>query len=485
MSINRSISNGFVWNLLERFGVLGIQFVLQIVLARLLDPEHYGMLSLMVIFTTLASVFVQKGFSSALIQNKDVTENDYSSVFWLSFAVAVLIYILMFLSAPFIAAYYNMHDLIAPFRVLSLILLPGAFNSVQLAKISREMDFKKVFFSNIAAVVVAGISGIVVAILGGGLWALVVQSLLNVVVASIVMWHTVSWKPRLIFDLNRVKVLFSFGWKILVSNLLSTLYQDLSSLVIARKYSGSTLGYYNRGKHFPQFLMNAINTSVQAVMLPAMSASQSEQNRVKRLTRHSIMLSSYVVFPMMAGLAAVAKPLISLILTDKWLPSVPFMQAYCFVFAFYPVHSCNLQAINAIGRSDIFLKLEVIKKAIGLVSLIIAVGVFDSPLIIAFSSAFTTIISFFINAYPNKRLINYTYLEQIKDILPSLFACLLMLLGVVAVGNVGIGPFQTMVLQILTGFVLYIAISKIMNMKPYNLILDMVKRHFKLAKGKK
>ena len=393
------------WKLMERFGVQGIQFVLQVVLARLLDPEHYGVLSIMVIFTSLANVFVQNGFNTALIQNKDVTEEDYSSVFWVTLGIAGVMYALIFAGAPLIADFYAMPDIVAPLRVLALLLFPGALNSVQLAKISREMDFKKVFYSNIGGIIISGMVGIVIALMGGGLWALVAQSLLNILVACLVMRFTVHWRIRLVCNLQRVGKLFRFGWKLLVSGLLDTLYQDLRSLVIGKKYDSGTLGYYNRGKQFPQFIINAINGAIQSVMLPAMSAKQDDRPQVKDMMRLSMTMSAYVIFPMMAGLAAVATPLVSLLLTDKWLPCVPYMQVYCFTLAFYPVHSCNLQAINAMGRSDLFLKLEIVKKMVGMMLLVIGVVCFDTPLAIAMTGLVGIWTGWLINSFPNKELI--------------------------------------------------------------------------------
>lgn len=467
------MKKALIWKLLERFGVQGVQFVLQIVLARLLDPGHYGILSLMVIFTTLANVFIQQGFNTALIQNKDVTEEDYSSVLWVSLGVAGVLYVTLFLTAPAIAAFYEMPDLVAPFRVLCLMLFPGALNSVQLAKVSRDMDFKKVFYSNVGGVLVSGIVGIAIALLGGGLWALVAQTLLNTAAACIVMIFTVKLKLSFVCNFKRVKVLFAYGWKLLVSGLLETLYQDLRSLVIGKKYDSSMLGYYNRGKQFPQFIINAVNGAVQSVLLPAMSAEQDEKAKVKELMRNSVMISSFVIFPMMAGLAGVATPLVSLLLTDKWLPCVPYMQIYCFSLAFYPVHTSNLQAINAMGRSDIFLKLEIIKKGIGLTALVIAVFCFDSPIAIAMTGAITTLLSCFINAWPNKKLIGYSYLEQMKDILPSFIAAILMLFGVWAVELLQIGTIITLIVQVLVGVVVYAALSIIFKMKPFRDLLGM------------
>ena len=482
-TIEKTVSKGFIWKLLERFGVQGIQFILQIILARLLDPEHYGVLSIMVIFTTLANVFIQNGFNTALIQNKDVDEDDYSSVFWVSLGIAGALYALIFFAAPLIGSFYEMPDIVAPLRVLALMLFPGALNSVQLAKVSREMDFRKVFYSNIGAVIVSGSVGIAIALLGGGLWALVAQSMLNVFVACIVMRFTVKLKLRLKCNFHRVKILFAFGWKLLVSSLIDTLYQDLRSLVIGKKYDSSTLGYYNRGKQFPQFMVNAINGAVQSVMLPAMSAKQDDKAQVKAMMRNSITMSAYVIFPMMAGLAGVATPLVQLLLTDKWLPCVPFLQIYCFSFAFYPVHSCNLQAINAVGRSDVFLKLEIIKKSYGLIALIIAVFCFDSPIAIAMTGIFTTVISCFVNSYPNKKLINYSYFEQMRDILPSFAASLVMFGVVLAVGMLPLSPILLLLLQIITGIAVYVAISAITKMKPYLTVLTMLKTMLRRKKG--
>lgn len=479
-----TISSALFWKIFERFGVQGTQFVLQIILARLLDPEHYGVLSMMVIFTTLANVFIQRGFNTSLVQNKDVTEEDYSSVFWVTMGIAATLYIGLFAATPAIASFYKMPDLVQPFRVLCLVLFPGALNSVQLAKVSRALDFKQVFRSNVAAILIAGIVGIVMAYMGAGLWALVAQNLLNVALASVVMWFTVRWRPKLVCNLKRVKILFAYGWKLLVSGLLDTLYQDLRSLVIGKKYDSGTLGYYNRGKQFPQFVINAINSSVQSVLLPAMSAKQDENERVKHMMRNSITLSSYIIFPMMAGLAAVATPLVQLLLTDKWLPCVPYMQIYCVSLALYPVNSCNLQAINAVGRSDIFLKLELIKKIYGVGFLVVAVFCFDSPLIIASTGIITGFISWFVNAVPNKKLMNYSYFEQVKDVLPSILLSAAMFGIVWLIGLIKMPIILLLMVQVVVGVAVYLLISKVFHLRAYILVMDMVKKMLKNKRRK-
>ena len=464
------------WKLLERFSVQGIQFVLQIILARILSPEHYGALSIMIIFTTLASVFTQSGFNTALVQKKDVDDKDFSSVFWFSLFIAGALYTLIFFLSPVIAKFYNMPEIISPMRVLALMLFPNAFNSIQLAKVSREMNFKKVLIGNIAGVIGSGTLGIVIALNGGGLWALVAQSLSNIVVTCFVMLVMVKWTPKLTLNFKRIGVFLKFGWKLLVSGLIDTLYQDLRSLVIGKKYDSGTLGYYNRGKQFPQFIINAINGAVQSVMLPALSKEQDDRAKLKMMMRNSIVVSSYVIFPMMMGLAVVASPLISILLTDKWLPAVPYMQIYCFTLAFTPIHSCNLQAINAVGRSDIFLKLEIIKKSIGITALVIAVFCFDNPIAIAMTGIFTTLISCFVNAQPNKKLINYSYFEQIKDLLPSIVATILMGVCTYPIIFIGLDGWLTLIIQILVGIIIYIVFSAIFKLSGYQFVFRIMKK---------
>lgn len=472
--MSNSISRALGWKLLERFGVQGVQFILQIVLARILSPDHYGTLSMMIVFTNLANVFIQSGFNTALVRKKDVDDDDYSSVFWASLTIAAVIYATLFFSAPLIARVYEMPEIVNPFRVLGLMLFPGAFNSIQIAKVRRELNFRKIFTSNIIGMFLAGGVGIAMAYLGFGLWALVAQTLLSTTTICFVMLITVRWRPKLVCNFKKLKELLSFGWKLLVASLIDVLYQDLRSLVIGVKYDSSALGFYNRGKQFPQFIINAINTSVGAVMLPAMAKEQDEREKVKAMMRRSIITSAYIIFPMMMGLAMVASPLISLLLTDKWLPAVPYMQIYCFSLAFYPVHTCNLQAISAMGRSDITLRLEIIKKGIGVTSLVIAVFCFDSPIAIAFTGIITTLISCFINAYPNKKLVEYSYFEQMRDILPNLAISALMGVAVYFVGYLQLSNLLTLLIQIPVGIITYLLVSAIFRVQGFKYIAEPV-----------
>ena len=461
---------------MERFGVQGISFIIQIIIARILEIEYYGALSLMIAFTSIANVFIQTGFNSSLIQNKDVEDEDYSSVFWITLMIAIFLYTTLFFAAPGIFKLYNKTFLVRPFRVLATILIIGAFNSIQLAKVTREMNFKKMFFSNILATLVSGIVGIAMAIYGYGLWALVAQSILNLSISTIVMFYTVNWRPRMICNVKRLKELFSYGWKLMLASLLDTSYQELQSLVIGKKYDSAILAYHDKGKRFPQFIMNAINGTVQSVMLPAMSEKQDSSKDIKSLMQGSIALCSYIFFPLMIGLASIAEPIVKIVLTDKWLPCVPYLQIFCFNYALFPVHSCNLQAINAIGRSDLFLKLELIKKAYGMIFLVIAVVCFRSPLAIAMMGLFTTLISWFVNAYPNKRLIGYSYKEQVMDLLPSYIMSIIMG-GTVyfmrdAINNEMVG----VLVQIIIGIFVYLLLSIVLKPYPYRILMELIKR---------
>lgn len=470
---------GLLWKLLERFGTQGLQFIIQIILARLLLPSDYGILALVVIFITIANVFVQSGLSTSLIQKKVVDQVDYSSVLYISLGIAVILYCLLYFTAPLIGVFYNNDSLVLVLRVLALTLFPGAFNSIQNAIVSRTMQFKRLFYSSVGAGVVSGIVGIYLAYHDFGIWALVFQQLTNQICITLILWFTVKWRPTLQFSLERVKVLYSFGWKLLVSSLIDTTYRDLRSLIIGKVYTPTMLGYYNRGQQFPQLLISNINGSIQSVMLPALAAQQDYTDRLKSMMRRSIVTSSFIVFPMMVGLAVVAEPLVLLLLTEKWLPSVPFIQIFCISYTLMPIHTANLQAINAMGRSDIFLKLEIIKKILGLSILAVALpfGVY----VLALSGVMSGIISSFINAYPNKKLLNYGYGEQIKDILPSLLLSLVM--GAIAylLLFLGLSPLITMLLQIVVGAIVYLGLALLFKLECFTYLVQTL---LSLVKGK-
>lgn len=467
------VIHSLVWKLMERGGVQGIQFVLQIILARLLTPNDYGIISIIAIFITLANVFVQSGFNTALIQKKDTDERDFSSVFYLSVFVAIVLYVVLFFTAPLIAKFYSIEELTQVIRVLSITLFLGAYNSIQNAIIARKMEFRKLFFSSMGAVVISGSIGIVLAYSGFGVWALVSQQLINQISIVIILSNILEWRPKLLFSFERIKTLFNYGWKILVSSLIDTLYMNIRSLIIGKIYSPSMLGYYNRGDQFPQVIVSNINGSIQSVMLPALSSEQDNAKKIKAMMRRVIVTSSFIIFPMMIGLAVVAESLVCIILTDKWLPCVPFLQVFCLSYALWPIHTANLQAINAVGRSDIYLKLEIIKKFVGMAILLTSLnyGVYA----IAIGTLISGIISTFINSYPNLKLLNYSYLEQVKDIMPSLLISMLMGGITYSIKFFEMSNSLTLISQIVTGFIVYILLAKIFKLESYDYVVNTFK----------
>jgi O-antigen/teichoic acid export membrane protein len=382
--------------------------------------------------------------------------------------------------APYIAAFYNQPTLTNPIRVLSLMLILAGINSVQQAYVSRKMIFKKFFFATIIGTIISAFVGIALAYKGYGIWALVAQQLTNQCIDTLVLWFTVKWRPQLCFSLNRIKTLFSFGWKLLVSSLVDTIYNNLYTFVIGKVYSPDNVGYYNRGKNIPNLVITNINSSIQSVLFPAISKEQSDKARVKVLVRRSIMTSTFLIFPCMAGLAAVSRPLTIILLTEKWLPCVPFMQFCCFVYAFWPIHTANLQAISALGRSDIYLKLEIQKKILGVAILIITIPMGIYAMMVG--RCICTVISSFLNARPNKKLFGYSFKEQIMDIMPAFCLSIVMALIVASINFLNWNVWITLLLQILVGVLFYMGVSKLLHLESLEFVLATIKQFLKKRK---
>lgn len=469
----KKVISSLIWKFLERGGVQGVQFVLSIVLARLVSPSDYGMVAILLVFIQIANVFIQSGFNTALIQKKDADELDFSSVFYLSLVVAFLLYFFLFFVSPFIAEYYSQPSLTPLLRVISISLFFGAINSVQSAYVSKTMQFKRFFFSSMGAVLGSGILGILLAFNGYGVWALVFQQLSNIIITCFILWFTVKWRPSLMFSIKRVKSLFSFGWKLLCSALLDTVFRNIYNLIIGRVYSSEQLGVFNRGQQFPQVIATNLDGAIQSVMLPTLSANNDKVDEVKKITRRSISMSAYILMPCMFGLAAIAKPLVEILLTEKWLPCVPFLQLACISYALYPIHTVNLTGINALGRSDIFLKLEILKKILTVINLVITIPLGISAM--AIGQVIQGVISTFINAYPNKKLMNYSYLEQIKDLFPSFGISIIMGMLVWSMNFLSLNIYVLLPMQIIVGFTVYFVLSKLLKLNSYLYLINTIK----------
>jgi len=475
-NLKTSVLSSLFWKFLERGGVSGVQFIVQIILARLLLPEDYGVIALIVVFIAISQTFVESGLGNALIQRRKVTDADYSSVFYLTLGVALIFYCILFLGAPAIAAFYTQPLITPVLRVLGLTLFFGAVNTIQNAVIARNFLFRKLFLSSLGAVLLSGVVGIAMAYAGYGVWALVGQQLTSIIALCLIMWFTVQWRPKLLFSLTRVKELFSFGWKLLVSGLIGTTYDNLSSLIIGKLYPASMLGYYTRGQGFPSTIVLNVDNSIQAVMFPAYAKNQDNRPQVKQIMRRALVTSSFLVFPAMAGLAAIAEPLVELLLTDKWLMCVPFLQIFCAVYALRPIHTANLQAITALGRSDVFLRLEILKKIVGLSMLAVTVpiGIYA----IALGMVVTGVISTLINAYPNKLLLDYSFTEQWRDLMPALILSLIMCGAAYSVLFLGLPVLATLLLQIVVGIAVYAGLAWVLGLESLTYVMDTMKEYF-------
>lgn len=472
-NIKSKVLSGLIWKFAERISAQLVTFVVSIALARILSPSHYGAIAIVNIFIALANVFVVNGFGNSLIQKKDADDTDFSSVFYFNILLSLGLYIIVFFSAPFIAEFYKMPILSPVLRFMGLRLIVAGINSVQHAYVAKKMLFKRFFWSTLGGTVASGTVGIIMAYQGYGIWALAAQYMTNTTVDTIVLWFTVKWRPKLSFSFKSLGGMFSYGWKILVSSLIQTIYSKFKSLIIGKLYTPEDLAYYSKGDSFPSLIVTNIDTSIQSVLFPAMANIQDKKEQVKLMIRRSIRISSYIMFPMMMGMAIIAEPLIKLLLTEKWLLCVPYLQISCLVYGLMPIHTANLQAINAIGRSDIFLKIEIIKKIIGITAFFLAVkyGVWA----VAVSGAVVSLITSFVNAFPNKKLFGYGYISQIKDLIPAIMCSVIMGIVVGLMSNIALNPLALMLIQLISGIIIYVAVSMIFKIESFYYILQMIK----------
>ena len=474
----QSVFSNLIWRFAERSGAQLVQFIVSIILARILKPEAYGTVALITVFIALLQVFVDSGLGNALIQKKDADDLDFSTVFYTNIVFCLILYTIVFLLAPAIARFYNDDSLIALTRVLSLTIVISGVKNVQQAYVSRKMIFKKFFFATLIGTIGAAFLGILLAFNGFGVWALVAQQLFNLTVDTIVLWITVQWRPKKMFSFQRLKQLFSFGWKLLVSSVLDTTYNNLRQLLIGKIYTAEDLAYYNRGKQFPSVIVTNIDTSIDSVLFPTMSQNQDNKERIKEMTRRSIKTSCFIMAPLMVGLIATSTNVVKLLLTEKWLDCVPYLCIFCITCIFYPIHTANLNAIKAMGRSDLFLKLEIVKKTIGLIVLLSTIWI--SVKAMAYSLLVTDFIGQIINSFPNKKILGYGYTSQLKDILPSVILSIFMGVVVYIINFIKLPIIVTLIIQVIVGIVIYIIGSKIMKIDSFEylqkIVLEKVKR---------
>lgn len=471
-NLKRKTVSGVMWSAIERFSLQGVQFVMQLVMARLLLPSDYGMIAMLTIFLQIAQAFIDSGFTNALIQKKDRTEVDYSTVFYFNIIIALLFYCILFVSAPLIAKFYNMPDLILVMRVMALSLIILSFSAIHKTKLTIEINFKIQSKITLIAAGISGIIGIGIAYWGYGVWALVYQSILNAMLTTILFNCFYRWKPLKTFSMKSFKRLFSFGSKLLVSGLIHTVYYNLYGIVIGKRFSAAELGYYTRAEQFailPSYNLSAIITRVT---FPILSSIQDDNERLASTYRKYIRLSSYLIFPLMVGLASLANPLVDLFLTEKWNGTVALLQILCFDWMFDHLSGINLNLLYVKGRSDLALRLEIIKKIIAITILLasIPLGIIGMCL----GRVLYSLIATYANTYYTNSLIGLSFRTQLKDIIPYLILSLAMGGVVYATTYLGLSNIVQLIIGITIGILFYISISYIFRITSLKVLLQLI-----------
>ena len=475
MSVDKtSVLSSLLWKFMEKSSVQIVSFLVTIVLARILSPEDYGMIALVIVFVNLANVIVEGGLNTALIQKKEADQTDFSTIFYASLFLAAFLYCILYFSADVIAEFYNKKELVSVVRVIGLSLFFFAVNSVQKAFLSRRLLFRKLFYSSLGAVLLSGVVGIVMAYQGAGVWALVAQSMISQIATTLIMWYTVKWRPTWEFSSSRFSSLFSYGWKIFVSNFIINLFINIRSLLIGKVYSAGALAYFDRGKQFPSLIIENINNSIQTVIFPVLSKEQENLTIIKAMVRRSIKMSSFIIFPLVFGLATSAEPIVRTLLTDKWNGAVPFIQIFCAAYLLMPMQVANMEAIKALGFSGTTLKLETIKKVIELIILLVSVPLGVEA--IAWGVVFYNAISLFINAKPNKKLLNYGFKEQITDVMPPFWMSVIMGVSILLVNSLLEDSLVTLLFDICVGFIVYIVLSVVSRNETFIYLLKILKK---------
>lgn len=423
-NLKQQVAKGAVWTLCEKLSCQAVAFVVSMVLARLLTPTDYGTVALTAIFFAVAGVLVDGGFGGALIQKKDADDLDFNSVFYLNFLLSMLAYVALFLAAPLIADFYRTPVLKNIVRVSALSFFFNAINAIQGAELTKKMLFHLSFRISLITTFTSAVCGISLALLGYGVWALVWSSLITGLVGVIARWFIIAWRPQLMFSFARLKPLFSYGWKMSVSALLDQFFVNLNGLLIGKFYTKADLAFVNKGQGLPELAMSQVDGTLGRVSFPALVLLQDDRIRLRDAMRRMMRCSTFLVFPLMVGVAACAKSELRLLYGEQWVPAAPYMMLACFTFALWPFHTINLKGIQALGRSDVFLKLEIVKKGLKLVFILAFFRFGVLPFMCACAFALGPL-SVIINSWPNKRLLDYTLRMQIMDVLPTAAICVI------------------------------------------------------------
>lgn len=474
-SLKKKTISGLLWSFGDMMGNQGVQFIIQIILARLLTPTDFGLIGMILVFVALSNSLVDSGFTQALIRDQKANQTDYSTVFYFNLAVSVFIYGVLFLSAPLISDFFNQDRLTSIIRVLSLGVIINAFSIIPRAMFTKEVNFKVQAKVNMTASLLSGAIAVTMAVAGFGVWSLVVRMLGLNLIQALLLAFSRRWLPSLIFSVISFKRLFGFGWKLLVSGLIDTTYNNIYYLIIGKQYAPSSLGHYTNAAKFSDVATQTLTATIQRVTYPVLSGIQEQHDRLKQSFQKIIKLSGFLIFPIMIGVAAVAEPLILLVFGQKWETMIPYFQLLCIAGMLYPIHALNLNVLQVKGRSDLFLYLEIIKTIVPTVLIFIVIWMDWGILALVATVVLDSYISLFINIYFSGREISYSVKEQIRDLLPIYLISLAMGAAVYIIG--GIVPFSnlpTLILQISFGVVLYILICKLFKIQEFNTVFDLL-----------
>lgn len=471
----KSVFNNFIWSFLERFCSQGVSLVVSFIIARKLNPEIFGTVALVLAFINILQIFVDSGFGSALIQKKDADDLDFSTAFYFNVVFCVILYILIFCLAPLIADFYNNEDFVIYTRVLSICILVYGVNNIQRTYVAKNLMFKCFFFSTAGGTIVAAIAGIFLAYKGCGIWAIIVQHLVNIIIDTFILWITVKWRPIPKFSFTRLKCLFMFGWKILSANAIDCFYNEFKNILVGKFFSSTDLGLFNRGEIFPKTIVSNIDLSIDSVLFPVLSNFQDRREDLKNIVKRAINTSVFFMAPLMIGLIIIAPQLIKIILTDKWLPCVPFLRIFCLIYLFYPIHTANLNAIKAIGRSDLFLKLEIYKILISFILLIVSYRF--GLMALSYSLIASSFICQIINTWPNRKLINYGYLKQLIDIIPYIMCSIIMGIIVYLLTCIDLPVVVAILIEIIVGGIVYLLICSLLKLPGVDLVKSIIKSY--------
>ena len=479
---NKTIS-GVIWKVMESGGNQLVKLVIIFVLARILDPENYKTLAMMTIYVDFAGEIMKRGFVTSLVQRKDADNADFSSVLWIMLSLAGIFYAIFYFSAPALAGAGKDPQFVPALRVMALSLFFGAFNSVQSAIIQRKLEFRLFCIAALFSTLISGAIGIYMAYAGYALWALVAQQIIGSFCNVVILWLLDRWKPALVFSLSKARSHFGFGWKMLLSSLLDKGYNSVTGLILGARYDDASLAFYMRGKQIPGMISENLNSVALSVLFPAYAQHQDDKARVKEMVRKTNRSTALMIVPMMAGLAAVATPFVRVLLTDKWLPTVPYLQMMCLAFAFYPMEATDLQALLALGKSDIYLVSEIIKKIFGAIVLAVSVFAFSSQFAIAWGYVLTCVFSMIVTMAYMKKHFAYRWREQIWDMLPPALLSCVMWGAVYAVSLLPLPQLMSLIFQIVCGGAVYLGLAVLLHLESFSYLWSAMKAY--IAKDRK